>query len=198
MYLNQKGEVIEGLSMKGHLAAGVPGTVDGMVKTHEKYGSMPWKELVQPSVILAAKGFPLTEKEAKKLNEQRADFIKYNTQRPEYILKNRWRKGDTLRLKELAATLELIRDKGRAGFYEGPTAEKIAAEMERGGGIISREDLTKYESIWREPLIAKIGNYKIIPMPPHSSGGIALIQLLTMTENYPIDAWDWNTTKSTL
>jgi len=196
MYLNKEGEVIKGLSEKGHLAAGVPGTVDGMVKAHKKYGSMPWKELIEPAILLAAEGFPLTKKEAKKLNKHRGDFIKYNTQRPEFILKGRWKKGDTLRLKDLAYTLELIRDKGRSGFYEGTTADNILAEMRRGGGIISHQDLANYHSIWREPLTAKVGIYKIISMPPPSSGGIALIQLLMASKDFSLDKWGWNTAKT--
>lgn len=196
MYLNKKGKVIKGLSQKGHLAAGVPGTVDGMVQAHEKYGTMPWQTLLQPAVLLAAKGFPLTEKEANKLNKQRNSFIKYSTQKPEFILKDRWKKGDTLRLKELATTLRLIRDEGRSGFYEGATADKIVAEMERGNGIITRDDLTNYQAIWRKPLTAKVGLYKIISMPPPSSGGIALIQLLTLTKEYPVSKWGWNSVKT--
>lgn len=196
MYLDEKGEVIEGLSVKGHLAAGVPGTVDGMVRAHEKYGSMSWQELVQPAVDLASKGFPLTKKEADKLNEHRDDFVEYNTRRPEFILKDRWRKGDTLWLKDLAFTLELIRDKGRAGFYEGVTAEKIVAEMKRGHGIITKEDLVNYRAIWRTPLTSSYKDYRVIVMPPPSSGGIALIQLLTITEDYPVGEWGWNTTKT--
>jgi gamma-glutamyltranspeptidase/glutathione hydrolase len=193
MYQNEEGEVIEDLSVKGHLAAGVPGTVDGMVKAHEKYGSMPWAELVQPAVILAARGFPLTEKEAKKLNKYRDDFIEYSTQRPEFILKDDWETGDTLRLLELAQTLERIRDHGRAGFYEGKTADLIIEEMERGGGIISHEDLRNYKAIWREPVSGSYKDFRVVSMPPPSSGGIALLQLLTITEEYPVDEWGWNT-----
>ncbi|MFD2512444.1 gamma-glutamyltransferase [Pontibacter locisalis] len=196
MYLNEEGEVIEGLSEKGHLAAGVPGTVAGMVKVHERYGTMPWAELVAPAIALAAEGFPLTEKEAEKFNRYRGEFIKYNTIRPEFVLKDRWRPGDTLRLPDLATTLELIRDKGRAGFYEGPTAENVVAEMQRGGGIISREDLEAYEAVWREPVTGDYKDYKIISMPPPSSGGIALIQLLNLTEEYPVAEWGWNTAKT--
>lgn len=192
MYLNQEGEVIENLSVRGHLAAGVPGTVDGMVRAHEKYGSMPWKELVQPAVDLAAKGFPLTKKEAEKLTEHQEAFIQYNTRKPEFILNSRWKEGDTLRLKDLAVALALIRDQGRAGFYEGTTAENIVAEMTRGGGIITKEDLLNYRSIWRAPLTSTYKDYRIISMPPPSSGGIALIQLLTISEAYPLEEWGWN------
>ncbi|GAB3528300.1 gamma-glutamyltransferase [Pontibacter brevis] len=196
MYLNEEGEVIEGLSMYGHLAAGVPGTVDGMVQLHEKYGTMPWKELVQPAVLLAGNGFPLTKKEADKLNEYRKDFIKYSSRRPEFTLKDKWREGDTLRLVDLARTLARIRDRGRAGFYEGETAQYIVDEMKRGGGIISKEDLANYRAVWREPITAKVGEHTVISMPPPSSGGIALIQLLTISEDYPVGEWGVKTAKT--
>lgn len=196
MYLDAAGEVIEGLSLNGHLAAGVPGTVDGMVQLHEKYGTMPWEELVQPAVLLASRGFPLTEKEAKKLNEYREDFIKYSSRRPEFILKDKWREGDTLRLVDLGRTLARIRDRGRAGFYEGETAQYIVDEMKQGGGIISKEDLTNYRAIWRDPITAKIGDHTIISMPPPSSGGIALVQLLAISEDYPVSEWGLKTAKT--
>lgn len=196
MYLNEKGQVIRGLSLNGHLAAGVPGTVDGMVQVHEKYGSLPWSELVQPAVLLSSKGFPLTQKEAEKLNQNREDFITFSTRKPEFILKDRWCQGDTLRLQDLAATLARIRDQGRAGFYEGITADLMVAEMKRGKGIISKDDLKNYRSVWRQPVTGQVGDYKIIAMPPPSSGGIALIQLLTLTEDYPVAEWGWNTVKT--
>nr|WP_317195390.1 gamma-glutamyltransferase [Rufibacter roseolus] len=196
MYLNGQGEVIEDLSYKGHLAAGVPGTVDGMVQAHATYGRLPWAQLVQPAILLADQGFPLTKKEAKKLNEQRKDFIRYNSQSPDFILKDRWRPGDTLRLKDLARTLERIRDHGRAGFYEGQTADLIVAEMKRGTGIITKEDLAAYRAVWRKPVTGQVGDYRVISMPPPSSGGIALIQLLTIAQDYQLKAWGWNTVRS--
>lgn len=196
MYLNEEGEVIEGLSVKGHLAAGVPGTVAGMVQLHERYGSLPWEVLVRPAVKLAAEGFPLTEKEAEKLNEHRGEFLEYNTIPPDAYLDEDWQEGDTLKLPHLALTLERIMEKGRAGFYQGKTAELIVEEMKRGGGIITYQDLENYEAIWREPLTAPIGNYRVISMPPPSSGGIALIQLLRISEHYPLADWGWNTVES--
>lgn len=196
MFLDDEGEVIEGLSVKGHLAAGVPGTVDGMVRLHARYGTMPWEELVQPAITLAATGFPLTEKEADKLNEYQDDFLTYNTRKPAFILNDTWEAGDTVRLEDLAATLRLIRDKGRAGFYEGATAANIVAEMKRGGGLITKQDLESYEAVWRKPVTGWYKDFKVISMPPPSSGGIALIQLLNITENYPIGEWGWNTAQS--
>ena len=195
MYQNEEGEVIEGLSERGHLAAGVPGTVDGMVKAHERYGSMPWEELLEPAIELA-KGFPLTEKEAEKLNKVQESFIKYSSRRPEFILKEEWEPGDTLHLYNLAATLERIRDQKRAGFYEGLTADLIVAEMERGNGIITKEDLAAYEAVWRDPLTGNFKEYKVISMPPPSSGGLALLQLLTISEGYPLEEWGRATAKT--
>ncbi len=192
MFLDKDSNVIKNLSEYGHLSAGVPGTVDGMVKAHKKYGSMPWNELIQPAIDLAYNGFPLTEKEAKKLNKYKNDFIRNSTVKPDFIIKERWKQGDTLRLPELANTLEMIRDSGRAGFYEGSIAKNIVDEMQRGGGLISFDDLKKYESIWRTPLTGKYKEYNIISMPPPSSGGIALIQLLTIAKDYPLKKWKWN------
>lgn len=195
LYLDEEGEVIEGLSQKGHLAAGVPGTVAGMVKLHERWGTLPWETLLEPAIRLAAEGFPLTEKEAESLNKYRDDFLKYNTQTPSaYLTDGGWEEGDLIVLKDLAQTLTLIRDYKRDGFYDGPTAERIVAEMQRGGGIISREDLRNYQAEWRVPVTGTYEDYKVISMPPPSSGGIALLQLLTITEEYPIDEWGWNTT----
>lgn len=197
MYLNEEGELIEDLSVKGHLGAGVPGTVDGMVKAHEKYGSLPWEVLVQPAIDLAEEGFPLTEKEAEKLNEYQGEFIKYSTTRPDFILKDDWEEGDTIRMKSLAETLTLIRNNKRAGFYDGLTAKRIVAEMNRGNGIISMEDLANYHSVWREPVTGSFKEkFRVISMPPPSAGGIGLIQLLKITEDYPLDEWGWNSTKA--
>ncbi len=197
MYLGPDGKVVKDLSVKGHLAAGVPGTVDGMVQAHEKYGSLPWRDLVEPAVQLAANGFTLTQKEADNLNLNQADFERYNTRRPYFFLKRKWEKGDSVKLKDLARTMERIRDRGRAGFYEGPTADSLVAEMKRGQGIISKQDLLKYRAIWREPISGNFRGYKVISMPPPSSGGIALIQLLTIAEGYPLNRWGWNSTKTT-
>jgi gamma-glutamyltranspeptidase / glutathione hydrolase len=167
-----------------------------MVQAHKKYGSMPWAELVQPAITLARKGFPLTKKEAKKLNKQRSEFIKYNTQKPEFILKKRWKTGDTIRLADLAYTLELIKDQGRAGFYEGVTAENIVSEMKRGNGVITKKDLTDYYSVWREPIKGQFDKYKVISIPPPSSGGIALLQLLALTKDFPLAQWGRNSSKT--
>ncbi|HCZ36823.1 MAG TPA: gamma-glutamyltransferase [Cytophagales bacterium] len=192
MYLDSAGNVIPDLSTQGHLASGVPGSVAGMVEAHKKYGTLPWKDLMQPAIDLARNGFTLTEREANWFNEMQEDLKKYNTVMPEFLLRDSWKAGDSIKWIDLAHTLELIRDNGRAGFYEGVTAENIAAEMERGKGLITLEDLKNYEATWREPIVASYKDYKIISMPPSSSGGVCLVQLLKSVEPYPIKQWGHN------
>jgi gamma-glutamyltranspeptidase/glutathione hydrolase len=192
MYLDADGNVIPDLSTQGHLASGVPGSVEGMVEAHKKYGTLPWKDLVQPAIDLALKGFLLTEREANWFNEMQADLKKYNTVMPEFLLRDSWKAGDSIKWLELGRTLELIRDNGRAGFYEGITAENIAAEMKRGKGLITLEDLKNYTAAWRDPIVASYKDYKIISMPPSSSGGVCLVQLLKSVEPYPIKQWGHN------
>lgn len=195
MFLDKTGTVIPNLSTEGHLASGVPGSVDGMVEAHAKYGSLPWKELVQPAIDIALKGFPLTEREAGWMNDFRELFTRYNTVQPTFLYKDAWKAGDTIRWTDLGHTLERIRDNGRAGFYEGKTADDIVAEMQRGKGLISKEDLKNYKSVWRTPLTADYKNYKIISMPPSSSGGVCLIQLLKSVEPYPMKEWGFNSAR---
>ncbi len=189
MYLDKKGDVIPRLSLDGHLAAGVPGSVDGMVKAHQQMGSMDWKQLLQPAIDLAEKGFRVTGQQAEGLNYHKENFIRLNTSRPALVKDQTWKAGDLLVQKDLAQTLRLIRDNGRAGFYEGSTADKIIAEMKAGGGIITYEDLKAYSSKWREPIGQSYKNYHVISMAPPSSGGVALAQMLQIVEPYPIAQW---------
>lgn len=196
MYLDEKDEVIPDLSLKGHLASGVPGSVDGMIEAHKKYGTLPWKDLVQPAIDLAKNGFTLTEREASWFNQAKESIEKYNSVKPTFLLKEKWNGGDSIQWLAMAQTLELIRDNGRAGFYEGKTADNLIAEMKRGKGIITHEDLKNYHSTWREPLIANYKNYKIISMPPSSSGGICLLQLLKSVEPYPLKEWGIHSVKA--
>lgn len=196
MYLGETGELVEGLSTDGHLASGVPGTVAGLVEAHSRYSRMDWKELVQPAIDLARQGFALTKREARGLNRIQADLIEFNTISPDFLLKEEWKEGDIIKMVDLAKTLERIRDNGRAGFYEGKTAEDIIAEMKRGGGLISIDDLKNYQAIWRDPIIGNYKGHKIISMPPPSSGGVALMQLLKSVELFPIGDWGFNATKT--
>ncbi len=192
MYLDSAGNAITDKSLYGHLAAGVPGSVDGMVNAHQKYGKLSWTELVQPAVDLARKGFALTEKQAGELNRNKQDFIKYNPGKTYLVNSGQWKTGDLLIQEDLAKTLELIRDKGREGFYAGQVADYIVAEMQSGGGVMTKEDLKNYQSVWRTPIIGNYKEYKIITMPPPSGGGIALVQLLNSVEPYPLKRWGFN------
>ncbi|WP_306416778.1 gamma-glutamyltransferase family protein [Fulvivirga maritima] len=189
MYLDKNGNVIENLSTLGHLAAGIPGTVDGMVEAHKKYGSKPWEQLVQPAIDLAAKGFTLTQHEAEGLNENYSNFLANNTTTYQDWISDQWKEGDSIKWPDLAKTLTLIRDNQREGFYGGETAQLLLAEMHRGNGIMTFEDLENYHASWRTPVTGNYKGYKVISMPPPSSGGIALMQLLYMTEDYPLKKW---------
>ncbi|MEL6537914.1 MAG: gamma-glutamyltransferase, partial [Bacteroidota bacterium] len=187
MYLDSLGEVIPKSSTLGHLAAGVPGSVAGMYEAHQRYGTLPWSELVQPAINLAAQGFTLTEKESRSYNSHRDRFLEANTIAPQFLLKEAgWNPGDSVVMEDLAWTLTQVRDAGMEGFYTGPVAEKIVAEMDRGSGMISLEDLAQYEAVWREPVVFPYRGHRIISMPPASSGGIALAQLLQMVEGHPV------------
>jgi gamma-glutamyltranspeptidase / glutathione hydrolase len=200
MYLDDKKNVVEGKSQKGPLASGVPGTVDGCYKMFQTYSKLKdWKKLVQPAVDLAEAGFAITEAEANRLNVNKLDLIK-NSTRPTALVKKdslvKWKTGDILIQSELAQTLRRIRDHGRAGFYEGKTADLIVAEMQRGNGFITKEDLKGYEATWRKPIVGKYRGHEIITMPPPSSGGIALLQLFGIVEDYPLSNYGFHSSEA--
>ncbi len=197
LYLDENGNVIEGLSTEGGLAVGVPGTVAGLYAAWQKYGRIKdWSKLVQPAVKLAQEGFPISEAEAHRLNKYQKYFTKYNPDNKTFI-KERWLKGDILKQPELAHTLQLIAQKGPKGFYQGEVARAIIQKVTRSGGIIKEEDLQNYEAKFRPPIVIPYKSYKIISMPPPSSGGVALGQLLKITERYPIKKWGFHSYKTT-
>ena len=187
MYLDANGNPTR-QSLEGHLASGVPGTIDGHFTAHKKYGKIAFNKLIEPAIKLADKGFAITRDEANRLNSTRSIFEKYNGQNA-LVKKDPWKEGDILIQPELAWTLKQIKAHGREGFYGGVVADKIVAEMKSSNGIISYDDLKNYSSKWRSPIIADYKGFKVISMPPPSSGGIALAQLLKMVEPYPIKEW---------
>ncbi|MBC3787120.1 gamma-glutamyltransferase [Spirosoma utsteinense] len=198
MYLDSLGNVRPGLSISGHLASGVPGSVDGMAEAHKRFGKLSWAQVLQPAIDLAAKGFALTERDALGLNRIKGDLTTINPGKT-YFLKNtnpadtlKWQKGEIMVQADLARTLQRIQSQGRAGFYEGETARLLAEEMKRGNGLITEDDLKDYHSVWRDPIQATYKNYNVITMPPTSSGGVALVQLMRFTEPYPLRKWGWN------
>lgn len=192
MYLDDSGNVIEGLSTDTHLASGVPGTVDGLITAHSKYGKLPFSVVIQPAIDLAEKGFRVKAGQAADLNSNKDIFIARNSARPVFVKDSLWKEGDIIIQSALAETLKRIRDKGRDGFYSGTTARLIIKEMKRGNGIITENDLKEYRSVLRKPLTADFKGYKIITVPPPSAGGIILIQLLGMTDPYPVTEWGFN------
>ncbi|HBE40056.1 MAG TPA: gamma-glutamyltransferase [Bacteroidales bacterium] len=196
MFLDNNENIIEGLSTETHLAAGVPGTVDGMIRIHDRYGELDFREVIQPAVDLAEKGFPLPEGQAASLNRNRENFIKRNSVRPAFVRDSLWKAEDILRQPDLAETLKRIRDFGRAGFYSGKTAELIIREMKRGDGIITKTDLENYTALFREPLQAEYKGYNITTVPPPSGGGITLIQLLGMVESSPLGNWGFHSART--
>lgn len=189
MYLDENGDVIKGLSLTGHLAVGVPGSVAGMVALHEKFGSKPWDVLIRPAVNLAAEGFVLTPKAAREFNRFQTVFAEVNRHTPP-VLKERgkWRAGERIKFPNLARTLEVIGKRGRPGFYEGWVADMLVDEMRAGGGLITYQDLAAYEPVWRAPVRFTYRGHEVISMPPPSSGGVALAQLLQGAEAHDISS----------
>ncbi len=187
MYLDENGQFLDSLSRFGGLASGVPGSVAGMVEAHKKYGTKSFKELLAPAIQLARQGFPITELEANRLNKYKKDFLKFNRAPSAFVKEGLWQAGDTLKQPELAHTLTQIAEKGFEGFYKGEIAQAIVDEMKASNGIISLEDLANYRAIWRKPVEGYYRDYQVISMPPPSSGGITLMQLLETVENFRMD-----------
>ena len=194
MYLDSNDKVIKNLSLYSHKAVGVPGTVDGMFEIHQKYGKLKWEDLIQPSINLAENGFVLTLRESKNLNRFNASHNAADSYNPYF--KDQFKKGDTIKLPDLAKTLKLIRDHKRDGFYSGEVAENLLAEMKKNNGLITKSDLESYKSIWREPIIGNYKNYKVISMGPPSSGGVLLMQMLKMAEQFPLKKYKFHTKES--
>jgi len=195
MYLDSLGNPIPEKSLEGWLASGVPGSVAGLWEAHQKLGKQPWSGLLEEAIRLAEEGFLITEAEAKGLNARQEAFRKYHPEESPF-LKKKWRAGDRLVQKDLAQTLRAIQSSGRDGFYEGPVAEAIASEMARNGGWISERDLQNYLAVWRDALVEDYQGYTIIAMPPPSSGGIAVLQMLEMLEPFDLKQMGFQTAAS--
>ena len=193
MYLDEEGNLTD-KSVIGHLAAGVPGSVAGMWEAHQRFGSIDWEDLVSPAVELA-NGFEVKERFLGSLSstmvESLSDFPASAAQflprdgQPPLV-------GDTLRQPHLATTLGRIRDGGPDGFYKGETADLIVAEMKRGGGIITLQDLTEYTAEWREPISFTYRGHTVISMPPSSSGGATMAEIANILEGYDLGSMDWH------
>ena len=184
MYLDEKGDVIKGLSTESGLAVGIPGTIAGMFEVHEKYGTLPMETILKPVIALARRGVVVTQKQEERLNKYRNSIIKANG--TETLFAQPFKTKDTIKYEALANTLERIAKNGRDEFYKGETAQKLVNYLQTKGSIITPEDLATYEAKWRNTIVTPFRDYKIISIAPPSSGGITLGQILKMIEPYDL------------
>lgn len=184
MYLDEDGNVIAGLSSLGGLAVGVPGTISAIFDIHEKFGLLPIEDLFKPSIELAENGFLVTKYLEDELNEKRDVFIMMNGQ--ESLYSKNYKEGDTIKNNNYAQTLIKIMNEGKDGFYSGEVAEDMIETISKKGGIMTIDDLSDYESIWREPVKFKYKDYDIISMSFPSSGGILLGQMMKAIEKFDL------------
>lgn len=192
MYLDDQGNVIPDKSLVGIFAAGVPGSVDGMWTLFNEKGSLPWNQLIQPAIDLAKNGVVLTEKEAAHMNEYSVIIDSVSGFKTNYGSK-KWKKGDLFVQSALAHTLENIRDFGRDGFYKGKTAEDIVRTSGQHQGLITQSDLDNYHSRWRSPIFCEYKGYQLCLMPPPSSGGVLIAQMLRVMEQMKLSEKGFNT-----
>lgn len=172
-------------SVTGHLSAGVPGAVAGLTEAHRKFGRLPLSAVIDPAIRLANSGFVVDEYRSHSIGSDSARLVLFPASRTTFLPNDRPPvPGSTFRQPELGGTLEAIRDSGAAGFYRGRVADLIVAEMERGGGLISHEDLGRYRAIWREPIEISYRGHTIYSMPPASSGGVTMGEILNIMEGY--------------
>lgn len=187
MYLDEEGEVIPEASTLGYLACGVPGSVAGMWAIHQQYGTLPWEYLLEPAYQMARDGFIVDERLAQDLADAREKLTRFPTTAAIFTKGGKTLEaGDYLMQEDLALTILRIMEHGRDGFYRGPVAERIAADMKANGGLITMEDLARYEPVWREPITCRFSDHTIVSMPPPSSGGLLLCQMLAMLADYDL------------
>ena len=194
MFLDENGDVIKNKSTLGSMAVGVPGTIAGVFAVHKKLGTLPIADILEPVIALAQRGEVVTEKQEKRIQKYQPYFPKAN--KDSIIFDRQWKANDTIKYNALAQTLTRILENGRDEFYKGETAKKLAKFMQNNGGIITEEDLAKYEVRWRTPVTFTYDDLKIISMSPPSSGGICLAQILKMIEPYDLAEYGHNSLKT--
>lgn len=197
MYLDGSGNVVPERSVVGALAAGVPGSVAGLHYVHEKYGKLPWKDVVAPAIRLADEGFVVTHAMARSLRGAEKLLSRFPESKRIFLKGGAlYAPGERMVQRDLANTLRAIAARGAAGFYEGPVADLIAAEMQRTGGLITRDDLAAYKPVERPTLAGSYRGHDIISMPPVSSGGVALIETLNILEGFPLGEFGAHSSRS--
>ena len=192
MYLDENGEFDILKSTFGFNAIGIPGTVHGFWSVHQRFGSLPWADLIQPSIVLAERGFIMSDYMADTLNKYSEKMSYYDETRNIFLRNYPNLKKSRLIQNDLAKTLKRIQKDGVQGFYSGETASLIAKDMKENGGLITKQDLLDYKSVWREPIKGSYRGKTIVTMPPPSSGGIHLIQMLNILENFELSNYEHN------
>ena len=193
MYLDAQGNVIPNLSVDGALAVGVPGTIAGMFAVHEKFGKLPIEDLFQPAIDLANRGVLVTQKQITQMDANKAKILEVSGELDTYT--KTYKVGDSIKYTALANTLSEILKNGKDEFYKGETAKKMVSFLKARGGILTLEDLGKYEAKWRTPVTFNYKDLKIISMGPPSSGGITLLQIMKMIEPFPLAKYKHNSEK---
>ncbi|RCS28054.1 gamma-glutamyltransferase [Polaribacter sp. WD7] len=194
MFLDSLGNVIDGKSTLGAMAVGVPGTIAGVFATHKKFGSLPMSKILQPVIELAKRGVVVTKKQEARIKKYQPYFKKINTSK--ILLDSIWKEKDTIKYIALAETLERIAINGKKEFYTGETAKRFVKFIQANGGIITLEDLAKYEAKWRKPITFTYDDLRIISMSPPSSGGICLAQIMNAIEPFDLHEYGHNSPKT--
>ena len=197
MFLNENGEYDRAIALESHKSSGVPGTVNGLLKILNDYGSgnLSLQEILAPAINYAENGFILNRTTARSFNYYRDQFNGDEGTKEIFVKDQEWKQGDVIIQKDLAETLKRISTSGNEGFYDGETAELIVKEMNENGGLITKQDLLDYDSVYREPVIGNYKDYKIISMGPPSSGGVLIVQMLNMLENFDVESMKRNSTE---
>ena len=197
MFLNDNGEYDRTIALESHKSSGVPGTVNGLLKILNDYGSgnLSLQEILAPAIDYAENGFVLNKTTARSFNYYRDQFNGDEGTKRIFVKEQEWKQGDIIIQKDLAKTLKRISASGNAGFYDGETANLIVKEMNENDGLISKQDLLDYDSAYREPVIGTYKDYKIISMGPPSSGGVLIVQMLNMLENFDVESMKRNSTE---
>lgn len=196
MYLDEDGNLVEGLSINGYLAGGVPGTVAGLYEAWKRFGTLPWEELVNPAVRLAEEGFEVSHALSESLIRGSSRMTPYPESSRIFLRDgNYYQEGEIFRQPELALTLSLIQDEGPDGFYRGRTARLIAEDMKNNGGLVNLEDLSSYEAKFRDPVRGSYRGLEVVSMGPPSSGGTILVEMLNLMEHFPVSGSGYNSSE---
>jgi gamma-glutamyltranspeptidase/glutathione hydrolase len=196
MYVDAEGRVTR-QGVEGHLASGVPGSVAGLEAAYLRYGQLPWARLLEPAIRLARDGFVIADRHHSSIRGFREKLSRFPVSAAKFLPGGEPPEvGSSFRQPHLARTLQAIADGGAASFYRGWIADSLAAEMRRGGGLITRQDLATYEAVWRDPVRAEYRGYEVLSMPPASSGGTTLTQILNIVEGFDLRASGWHSAET--